>query len=177
MINMEWFLEPPTFNPINIIVVLMMVILCHIIVVIIQLRIIKTKIGPIIHHIGGGRVNLALLVMVKVVLVLWQLTSPPRKLIWVKTGTMRGLGHLIVISKHYFWCHIGVGIIQLIPPIVINAVLLLLKIKVELILGPPTSTTINYCCLWLGKYKSVLIVVLRRKKNWLNIKDVDVTLG
>ena len=70
MINMEWFLEPPTFNPINIIVVLMMVILCHIIVVIIQLRIIKTKIGPIIHHIGGGRVNLELLVMVKVVLVL-----------------------------------------------------------------------------------------------------------
>ena len=70
-----------TFLPRKLIVGLMVEILCHLGVLIIYTLVTPTKIGPIIKYTGDGRTNLVLLVMVGVVLVFRQPTSPPIKMV------------------------------------------------------------------------------------------------
>ena len=72
-----WVLVPPNLINKKLIFVLMVVILYHILLGIIQPRAIPTETGPIIYYIKKGRINLALLVMVEVVLVLRKPTSTP----------------------------------------------------------------------------------------------------
>ena len=105
-----------------------------------------------------------MLVMLDVVLVLEPPTFTPIKLMLEETGTRRGLVHIIVISQHPLWCHIGVGIIQSKLPIFPHLVLQLVVVEAVLGIVPPTFTTRKYQHILVVKENSVLIVVLRRQK-------------
>ena len=81
MVKVVWILTSTIFPLTKMIVALMVNKLCHIREGIIHPHIIQTNTGPILHHIGVGRTNLELLVMVEVVLVLGPPNSSPIKLI------------------------------------------------------------------------------------------------
>ena len=78
----------PTFPPMNVIVGLMVVVFYHIVSVIIHPKSVPTNTGTLIHYLGLGIINLALLVMVAVVLVRVPTTFTPRNLIWSQTSMM-----------------------------------------------------------------------------------------
>ena len=72
----------------------MLVILCQIIVGIIHTLSLPHNTAPILNNIGGGSINLVLLVMAEVLLVLVPPISPPRDFILVQTGMMRDSIHI-----------------------------------------------------------------------------------
>ena len=123
MVMVVWVLVIPTFPIINMFVGLIVLILYHLRVVIIHPWVIQIKTGPIIFHIRGGRIILAMLVMIEVLLILWPPTSPSRKFILADIGTTMCLGHLIFIVIYSLWCHLVVGIIHSNLTILINSVL------------------------------------------------------
>ena len=98
---------------------------------------------PLINFIIGGRIHLAPMVMVEVVLVLLKPTYPHRKFILSQTGMMVVLFRIRIIAQHPLWCHLGVRIIQLVIIIVIHSVFLLFVVEVVLFLGPPTVPPIQ----------------------------------
>ena len=59
MAQVVWILGSTNIPPINIIFGLMGVIFCHLRVDIIHLWLIQANKGPILHHIGGGRINVS----------------------------------------------------------------------------------------------------------------------
>ena len=87
--------------------------------------------------------NVVLLVMVYVLLILWQLTSPPRNLIFVDKCTMGCLGHIRVIAYNTLWHNHGLGNIHLIILVVINLVLQMKMANLVWVLGPPTFPPIK----------------------------------
>ena len=114
MLKVVWVLGPPTLPPKKLIVGLMVVIFCHLWVGIIQLWSIPIRSSPFICCILVFRINLAVLVMVYVVLVLIQTTSPPQMLILEQTSMMRGSSRISVIAQHSPWHYLWVGIVQLV---------------------------------------------------------------
>ena len=138
-----WVLGPPTFTHKTLIVGLMVVFFCHIFVVIIHPWFITTKIGPLLHYLVGGRINLSILVMIDVVFILKQPISTSQQ---VDLGIDRyygGFGNLSIIVHHPPCSCIGVGIIQLVLLLVIRLVLLLVMSEVVWVLGPITLTPIK----------------------------------
>ena len=166
MVKVVWLLEPPTFSTKNMIFVLMVVILYHILLGIIQPRAIPTETGPIIYYIKKGRINLALLVMVEVVLVLRKPTSTPIRVNLVRDRNDWFFGHPIVTTMNHPCHYLGSGIIQLVMLVVIHLVLLLDMIKVVWVLVPPPPPPNKlivglmvaiFCYLWVGIIKISII--------------------
>ena len=90
---------------------------------------------------------------------------PTREFISVQTGMMGSLGHLKVISHDSLWCYLGVGIIQSKLLIFLHLLSNLEILKVVLVLGNPQFYSQNLRHILVGKAKSVLIVVPRRRKK------------
>ena len=84
-----------------------------------------------------------MLVLVDIVLVLGQPTSPPNMISLVETGMTGGVRNIITRAKNPPSCYLGVGVIHIMLLVIINLVLKLVMVKLVWDLGPPTLPPIK----------------------------------
>ena len=143
VLKLEWVLEQTNLPPINIIVGLMLVILCHLWVGIIHIRLITINTGSLIHYIRGGAIILLLIAVVEVAFLIVPTTSTPRMFIFTEIGMLCGLCHLRVIEQHPTWSHHPVSIIKLVLMVVLSLLLHQVVLNVVLVLVSPTLPPIQ----------------------------------
>ena len=98
MSKVVWVLGTTTFDPINMIVGLIVVIFFHLRVLIIHPKVIQKNTVTIIHNIGECRINLSLMVIMEVVLVLGPPTYPAIKLTFIRGRHSEGFS---TSDSHY----------------------------------------------------------------------------